>query len=230
MSTGPNYSNSQHDVITTVSHFEVEFEKMILEEMPNIGVIYDEELTYESGLRSYIAKMNYTQGHIITEPLFIYNRTVMRDSLNPPSKRLNNFNAVMKVDNKAVSYAVSHSEFDIQFMYISKSVELMEKFEVVYSSEEGISSSKQLVVPIGPLGDFKYFLTWNELTEKIINREDSAYKAIIGSVIVRGMFFTFRSTSEIIKQINAKIYASNDILNKSKDELLNGPDGIIIPT
>lgn len=211
----PNYPESDKDVITTVTHVLDEFEREFLFEMPDCQIVYDEELSYETGMKAAIAKYNYNHDNNKSsdKPTLIYNRTVLRNSTQAPSVRLNSLTSFLKLDDgNALTYVATQAEFDIQFMFVSKSIEKQEKFEVAYQSEEGISGTKELTVDMGSdLGTFKYFLTWGELTEKTIVAENNYYKAIIGSVVVRGMFFTFRAKLSVILAIKLSIYLTNKL-------------------
>ena len=103
---------------------------------------------------------------------------------------------------------------------MTRSTEEAEKFEVVYGSNDGISGNTELTLSIPELGDFKYFFTFDDLTEKPIEHEEVTYKGIIGTIKVRGLYFVFNGESSIIEQINQKIYASTIPRLKVKDELI----------
>lgn len=220
-----NIPDSQNDVITTMSHVLYNFEGVIRAEMPNTAIVYSEELDYESAMKQFLANNNYNQNPLDPLPLFAYNRTVLREVEDKGySKRAKNTINSLRVGNEALTYAVAYGEFDVQFMYISTSIEATEQFEIVYSSEEGISGTKEITVNMDALGDFKYFTNFHELTEKTINIEDSFYKAIIGSATIRGFYFTFRGSGGIIGSIHNRIIASRDIPNKTIDEIISESD------
>ena len=208
MSKEVNNTNSQNDVISTVTHSLCAFESLIRTEMPGQAVVYDEEVSYETGLKQFLSNSNYSGNHEQDPlPIFIYNRTVLIDSEYGLGKRAKNMTGCMRSGSGSLTYGATYGEYEIQFLYVSKNIEMAEKFEVVYNSDEGITGSKEMTVKMGELGDFKYFLTYQDLTSKEIAHENVYYKGIIGSIKVRGFYFTFRGTSGIIEQINSTIYA-----------------------
>lgn len=216
-----NNSNSQNDVITTMTHVLLSFQDAVRHEMPNCAIVYDEQLSYETAIEQYLANSNYNGSDGKPMPLFAYNRTVLIDVEHGLGKRgKSQYGTLTLPNNKKAVYSTAYGEFEIQFVYFSKAVELSEKFEVVYNSDEGITGTKEIIVDMADLGEFKYFLDYQELTEKTIEREDNFYKSIIGSIKVRGFYFTFRSESSVIAEINAKIYASRNVKEKLKDELI----------
>jgi len=221
-----NEPNSQNDVITTVTHVLLAFEDIVQAEMPGCQAIYDEELSYESAIRNLVAKGNFTESNIANLPVLIYNRSPLKQNTWGMGMRLRNYSTPLVLPNgSALIYRPLSGEFDINFLYVSKSIEMVEKFEVAYLSEEGISKSKELIVRMADLGDFNYFALYQELTDKPIVKEDVYYKGIAGSITVRGTFFTFIASSSIIKEINARIFASRstklveDIINAQQPEL-----------
>lgn len=204
-----NYPNSQDNVIKTMTHVLLAFEGVVTTEMPDVSVVYDEQLSYETGIKKLLTNDNFSGNNRDPLPAFIYNRTVLEHSEHPPGLRSKSFVGCKRIGNKAVQYSATHSEFELHFLYVSKSVELQEKFEVVYNSNEGITGTKEVVVNMGELGDFTYYLDYQPLTEKQIIHEDVYYKGIIGSIRVRGFFFTFRAESGIIEEINSRIIAGS---------------------
>lgn len=218
---GINQPDSQYDVITTVTHVLRAFEDMVRTEMPNCRCIYDEELSYESALRAIYAQDNY-ENNAGNDPLpaLAYNRTVLKDAETPPGRRMKNNLGCIKIgtapNQQIVTYSATHAEFEIQFLYITKSIEMQEKFEVVYNSNDGISGTREIQVDMGELGSFTYYLTFDDLIQKDIIHEDVYYKGIIGSIKARGFYFTFKATNEIIKQINASIYVSRELNEKTE--------------
>lgn len=221
MTSTVNHDNSQNDVLTTPTHVLYHFEQLVRKEMPNCRVVYDPELDYESVLRAAVNDDNFNDEGGPLVPVLGYNRTQLIPSeLAGPGRRMRNITGTIRSGDNAVQYSASHSEFDIQFVYLTTSAEQSDKFEVVYESDEGISGSKKLSVDMGELGVFDYFLTYDDLISREIILNEQYYKAIMGSVKVRGYYFTFRSSSGIIKEIVAKIWASRNPDLQLEDELL----------
>lgn len=210
-----NHPNSQNDVIKSMTHVMLAIEEMVRGEMPDCATVYDEQLSYETGIKKILTDDNFNNGSRDPLPAFIYNRTVLEYAEEPPARRSGSFVGCMRVGDEVVQYSAVQGEFELQFLYVSKSIELQEKFEIVYLSNEGITGTKEVVVSMGELGDFKYFLDYQDLTEKQIVHEDVYYKGIIGSIRVRGFFFTFRSkTRGLIEEISSRIIAGKAQYNE----------------
>lgn len=219
-----NEPNSQNDVISTVTHALYAFESLVETEMPNIPVVYAEALEFEGALKKIISSDNYNAtGRTDAIPFFAYNRTILKEVEDRHlGKRAKGKTGCIKVGDEILQYGMAYGEFDIQFMYASHNVQLQDQFEVVYNSDEGISGSKEVVVDMDALGTFKYYLDYQELTEKTINFEEIYYKLILGSIKVRGFYFTFKGSSGIIKEINQNIISSCNLAEEGQDELLSG--------
>ncbi len=207
MSSGKtvNHPNSQNDVIKTMTHVLLAFEGLVQTEMPDVNTVYDEQLSYETGIKKLLTDDNFSGNSRDPLPAFIYNRTILEHAENQPGRRSQSFVGCKRFGDRSVQYSATHGEFEIQFLYVTKDVEAQEKFEIVYNSNEGITGTKEVTVSMADLGDFKYYLDYQDLTEKQIIHEDVYYKGIIGSIRVRGFYFTFRGESGIIQEINAKI-------------------------
>lgn len=218
MSKDINFPDSQNDVITTVTHALVEFETMVRGEMPEISTIYDEQLTYETAVTKLRAMDNYSGSNQDALPMLAYNRSVLRDYEEGFGKRAKNSQGCLNLgDGTGLAYSVAYGEIDIRFIYFTKNIELMEKFEVVYGSDEGITGSKELIVNMGSdIGEFKYYLAFGDLEEKEIIADDVYYKGIIGSIKLRGFYFTFRAARKVIEEINQRIYSSRDLVTKEE--------------
>lgn len=217
-----NLPNSQNDVITTMSHVLLSFQNLIRTEMPEVAVVYTEDLSYDSALKQLIGNSDYYGDNAPdTLPLFAYNRTVLREVEDRAlGRRAKNGSGCMRVGDEVLRYDVAYGEFDIQFLYAANNIELTEKFEVVYNSNAGITGSKSLEVDMDALGVFKYFLKYEDLNEIQLEKEDQFYKGVIGSILIRGFYFTFRGKSGLIKEINQRIISSHDIPNKVVEEIL----------
>lgn len=222
--------DSQNDVVTTVAHLLFEFEQAVRAEMPQVGCVFDADFSYETGLAKYIEKSTYNEAKNQTKELFIYNRTITEDSTFGMGSRTKNQIGTIKTDSgEILKYSCAYSEYDLNFMYVSHSMELLEKFEVAYNANVGISAIRELTVRMGDIGDFKYYLTPLPLTEVSLPSDGGVtYKAIMGIFRVRGYFFVFSGSEKAISEINSvigniragKIYSTNDMVTKEPRELL----------
>jgi len=215
--------DSQHDVVTTMGHVVSEFKQMVVEEMGGVSTVFDPLLSYESSLKQWLKENPEGENPI---PLFAYNRGITNYGDVGLQRRSRGTTGVLKLeddDNNKIGiakYSVMHGEFIINFMYITQSMEEAEKFEVAYYGDEGISAGTEITVNMPKLGAFKYFLDYNDLDDITIEKEGVFYKAIIGTIKVRGMYFTFKGQSGLIKEINARIISSNNIPKREIGEVL----------
>lgn len=214
-----NTPDSQHDVVSTMGHVMSEFKQMVTEEMVGVSIVFDPLLSYDTALTKWLKENPEGKNPI---PLFAYNRTITNYGDVGLQKRGRRVTGTLKLDDQSgiAKYSVMHGEFLINFMYITQSMEEVEKFEVAYYGDEGISKTKEIIVNMPKLGAFSYFLEYNELDDIVIEKEGSFYKTIIGTIKVRGMYFTFKGQSGLIKEINARIITSNNIPKREIGEIL----------
>jgi len=212
-------SNRLNDVVSTVSHALLSFEDMVKGQLSPIEVVYDEQLSFDTAIRSYLQKNNYNENPSIEVPFICYNRTIMRTPQFGAAQRMNNVKGYYNGQSSGAYYAAAYGEFDIQMLFISKSIESQEKFEALYYAEEGIAKEKEISVDMGSqLGDFKYFLSYEDLMDKVINYEGAHYKTMLGQITVRGVFFVFDGPAKIINEIRANVFSTN--LFNEKQELV----------
>lgn len=212
--------DSTKDVVTTMGHVMSEFKQVVVEEMAGVSTVFDPLLSYDTALSKWLKENPEGQNPI---PLFAYNRTISNYGDVGLQKRGRRVTGVLKLEGQtsAATYSVMQGEFIINFMYITQSIEEVERFEVAYYGDEGISKTKEIIVNMPELGAFSYFLDYNELDDITIEKEGSYYKTIIGTVKVRGMYFTFKGESSLIEEINARIISSRNIPEKEVNEILS---------
>lgn len=208
----PAQPKAQQDVVTTATHVLSAFEDMVEAELgEETSVVYDEALTFESGIKAYLNKNNFNGQERTDYPVFLYNRSQLQWPPGvAPSRRLNVMNAgtTQLVNGKAVNYRATQGQFKIQFLYLCRDVQTQERFEVAYQGERGISANRTILVDMkGSLGAFPYYLTYSELAQKQINFEDSAYTAIMGELTARGVYFTFTGDAHVIAELNLQVFA-----------------------
>lgn len=222
MALGNQAPNSHLNAITTVSHMLMEFENFIAHEMPEVGVVYDHEFSYETGLNSFIEKSNFNASQNPPSELLIYNRTISEDSIHGLASRARNTTGKVRAYDTILKYSCAYSEYDLNFLYVSHSIEKAEKFEVAYNSNSSLSALRELTVDMGTeLGKFKYFVTPLPLTEVNITADGGVtYKGIMGILRVRGFFFTFEAGGSVIQEINSKIMAVKNLDDKTVNEVL----------
>jgi hypothetical protein len=209
-----------------MTHVLLSFRDLVKHEMGNIATVYDEELSYETAIQQFWANNDYSGNTDSPIPIFVFKRSVIRPSDLAPARRGRNWNGCLYIKDEAekitgsVQYGITHGEMDVEFIYITDNIEMQEKFEVVYDSDEGITGTKELEVDIPEVGVFKYYLDYQDLTEKSIEHQDNYFKGVVGSLKIRGFYFTFRGDGPIIQEINNKIISTNNIITKEISEVL----------
>lgn len=205
----PGRPGAHKDVVTTATHALDAFQELVNEELSPCRVLYDEQLTFESVIKAYLNRENFNEKDPADYPVFAYNRTPLRWPKGvAPSRRLNTINGVLNLGaGKGVTYRASQNEFDVQFMYLCRSVEDQERFEVAYQGERSISANRRMEVDMGDsLGKFNYFLTYSDLIGKQIIYDGAAYTAMIGQVTIRGLYFTFTGAAALINEVRLRIF------------------------
>ena len=204
-----------------MAHALASFQDLVQDEMPNIPVFHTEDLSYEGALQHLIANSNSINAGPDALPFFAYKRSVLREIEDKGlGRRAKNCIQNLRVGSEILQYSMAYGEIDIQFLYASNNIELTEKFEVVYNSEEGITGTKELSVDMDALGVFKYYLGYQDLEDMIIEHEETFYKGIIGSITLRGFYFTFRGKAGLIETINQRILSARDLNDLTQSEVL----------
>lgn len=195
--TTPPVSEESCAVLTNIPYITKQFlDSVVIPNSDSIkAYIFDDELDYTKSLKKIRAR-NKKKG-LDSEyiPLFSFKRTPLRysDSYNMRS--------ISKTPDTTVSgdlgniYKSAHCMFDIEFLFISESMEQLEEFEICYMCRNGISEQKEITVNFPEIGEFRYDLTWGDLEglQTTGAGEDQA-KVLQGKVTVEGFFFTFNST------------------------------------
>lgn len=203
-----NQPNSMNDVVSSVGPvMQVFIEDAVKKEMPGLTCVYDPELSYESAAKVVRDNMNMDGDERDPMPLFAWRRGVLRypEEGKAPNRRMHHQTVRHKFpDGSTGKFTVLHGEFEIEFLYLTKSMEELEKFEISYLAEENFSGTKELILDVPDVGDFKYFVKYNELIDILNNNDNNYYKAVLGSAVIRGMFFTFSGEGKPILEIQAK--------------------------
>lgn len=206
-------SNSMEDTVSTVVNVLEEFINVLREEMPDINVVYDEALTYETALKKYRAD-NEAKGEVDKAfPLFAFKRSVLKTAGQKGGigrrMRISPAKYVSPTGDSVFTYTPLQGEFNIDFALITDKMDTLERFEVAYLSHEGISRQSEITVKLPEkLGEWKYYLNYEEeLSDKAIQIDDNFYKVVSGTISVRGIFLVLRGTGSIIKNIKARIHS-----------------------
>lgn len=201
--------DSAKNVVSTISPVVAEFIRLIRQEIPQIGVVYSEELDYVSAMAKFRTDQNMRGTKDDPIPLFAFNRSVLRRTNDrAPGNRANQCKALKVEDGvNSFTYTPMQGEIDINFLYIAKDVHAIEQFEIAYLTEEGISGNKELIIDLpGELGEQKYAINTDEpLEDKRFENQDSFYKTVTGVLTIRGFYYVFKGRSKHILSIQTKI-------------------------
>jgi len=223
MSKSENYPDSMNDTVDTIGPVLQTFiNEVVRTEMPNCNYIYDPELSYDTSIQLFRAKnaeLGKTEDAL---PLFSFSRSALKFPENETAlhrRTANNVGTFESDNGDHFSYAMVHGEIELQFFYVNKHMREVEQFEINYLANEGISGSREMTVNLPELGDFNYYIQYDDLLDVNINNEGTYYKGLAGTVRIRGFYFVFRSQVQVIKEINCSIYEQNgEIINR--DSLL----------
>jgi hypothetical protein len=90
----------------------------------------------------------------------------------------------------------------------------IEQFEITHLANEGISGTREITVNFPELGDFNYYIEYDDLLDVDLSIDNMYFKSLAGSIRIRGFYFVFRSDAPVIREINLDIYQKGkDIVN-----------------
>jgi hypothetical protein len=185
--------------------------------LPNSGVVFDEGLSYPSGVAKYRADCAKRKQDAKATGLYIWNRSVLRWSPSGMSRRMVNQTALDNDTGNALSvdtYKFIQGEMDVNFLYVSQNISESQAFEITYLTEQGISGGKELTVVAldSSLGSWNYQVEFAPLSGQLVSLDDVSYMGITGSLKIRGMFLVFNQTSSRILKIAATIEKVNSVI------------------
>ena len=180
---------------------------------PNLAYVYDESLTYDTAMEEYRASQNISKDGSLPMPLFAFRRSVLGFDDQSNGRRIRSAKLKANLNNGTSQiYKGFMGKFTIEFAYFTRSFRDMERFEVSYLSEQGLSSIKNLDVHI-PILDSKmgYSLIYDDLEDKLVNIENSYYKSLSGTFTVKGIFTNFVDIAKQILNASGTINVSNNL-------------------
>jgi hypothetical protein len=166
---------------------------------PNMG--YVEAM---SGLRSLRHSLDVTSFNVF--PMFVFNRT----NLVPVSDFNRRFQPIKKDIGlgTAVQYYMKVLQCDIMFKVFSKDVIFSDTFEIMYGSVESVNKIKSFTVDLPEIGNFDFYIDWDQLDESEYNKQDNLYISKSFKATLKGSFFVVDESAldlKIIKTIKARI-------------------------
>lgn len=206
MKTELNYT----DAIYTASHLLVAFQRMVISKLPNTAVIFDQSLSYETGIETLLGNFHFNTTDSTNKPdnILIYNRSVMETSQEGAGSRLRQQRGTyVTEDGEVFAYKPALGEFDINFIFAAHNIEDMLKFETFYKTNGGIGD-KEVTINLADLGSFTYYLKYLDLNDiqHASGSADTSYKMIGGVIRARGVFFTFLGSKESVAKLNLRLF------------------------
>lgn len=213
-----NKNTNYTDAIYTAGHLLIAFQRMLVDRLPKSRIIFDDDLSYETGLEQLLNSNHFNQALDEEKPdnIFIFNRSAMEDSIDGAGSRLRQQRGTLNTKDGVLVYRPVMGEFDINFIFASHTVEDMYKFETFYRSNGGIAE-KEVQIKLDDLGDFTYYLRYEGLTEVRAKSgsPDTTYKIVGGTIRARGVFFTFMGSKETVAKINLRLFDKANPLENS---------------
>ena len=221
-----NYSKSMNDVVSTPAIVLQTFiNDVVIEEMPECNYVYDPELTFESAMALIRQKNNKLDRNALEAkpslPLFAFSHSALKypeDTIAMHRRVANSTGNYKSPEGNYFNYAMVYGELEVQFLYVNKDMKQLDQFAITYLSNEGISGTKQITVNLPELGEFNYYIDYEDVLDINVNIENVYYKSLAGTLRIKGFYFTFRSEASVIKEINFKLY--NKAENIINSELL----------
>lgn len=205
MADGPA---SHHNVVNTVTLTLEQVIDAVQTEIPEAKYVYDEQLSFESAAQKYRDDNNLGVDNDDFYPMFAFRRSPLRHIEEGASRRAATCRARGAVSNGSANvHRMMWGAFDLEFMYIVRDIETLERFEVSYLSEAGINGTKEVIVDLRSLTgeEMPFHLEWSILEDKEIVDLPTYYKAVRGTVIVKGFYFVLTGQKNVIMEINTKI-------------------------
>jgi hypothetical protein len=196
--------------ISTITSVSKAITNMLREWDPQINVVYDPFLTYDSaitGIRNYntALKLETTQEF----PLLAWNRSTLQPA-NELGLRALEMKFTTTSANDAKEYISTLGQYELMFIYIHPNMAEIEKFEILYNSQFGIQEKVVQVDMGSELGIFNYWVTWHLLNQRFQGSliQDGYYTMVPGACVVRGPFFALNTTLPIITTYNTEVAPS----------------------
>lgn len=223
--TTPNPASSHQNVVATQTLVLAEIMDAVKREIPEAKLVYDEQLGYETALAALRRNNVEDDSPSGTYPMFAFRRSVLRHFAEAAtgrraiSQRVMNNTANAGAPGSVNIYRLLHGEFDLEFIYVTKSIDDLERFEIAYLAEEGFSGTRTVTVnleeELGQGNLFPYYVTPEDLIDKSLELEGNYYKMVQGSMKVRGWYPILKGQASRILSIHSRIHVFNTNVNNS---------------
>lgn len=218
----------KEEVLTTSTLVMYELIQKVKRELPDTKYVYDEGLSYETAIKKFRDDQNMNSGDDISGqgdgsgeeqapasdslPLFAFRRSILRyaEAMGGIGRRSATKKATYPLNGDLANYVsatIIQAEFDIEFAYITREIQDMERFEVAYLSQKGFTDGEKLSVDFPELSEtMQYQVDFKEnLDDKTINVEENYFKTIVGKFTIRGYFLVFKGQVRRIESIGLRI-------------------------
>lgn len=181
---------------------------------PTADFKLDPNLAYVSsvsGLRSLRHSLDITNYSVF--PLFVFNRT----NLIPYPENRRRFQVLNRNLGlgTAVKYTMKNLTCDIMFKVFSQDVIFADTFEIMYGLVESVNNIKSFTVTLPEIGNFDFYIEWDQLDETEYNKEDNLYISKSFKATLTGSFFVYDESAaalNIIETIRAKILNFHNVV------------------
>lgn len=186
------------------------FVNKVQEFEPLAKYVYDEQLSYISGMSKFRAD-NLAWGREYADPfpLFIFNRSQLRHTPDGASRRHTVGPSAKLLDGgQAQAYKFIHGEIDIPFLFCAIEATRIEDFEISYLSQDSFATAagRELKVCMPELGEYIYYAKYSGvLDQKVFESQGVYYKALSSTVTIRGFYFVVKGTGPVITEIHSKV-------------------------
>jgi uncharacterized protein YegP (UPF0339 family) len=145
-------------IVTTIALVEKELITQMNVIDSTLKIVYDPQLSYETGVRSLRANSLFNKEvvNLGEHPLLIFNRSPLRLT---GDRFEDNYQVIDNRDDDAgtdTTHKIAFGEFDFRFLYTTPNIITSEAFEVNYIAENGIRSINSITPDLSSLGN-KWF-------------------------------------------------------------------------
>lgn len=206
-------NSADNNVVSTMALVINEVLLKIREEITDVKFVYDAKNTFESALSAYRTKNNIEHTKVDFYPCFAFSRTSLRYATEAQGRRAVVDRVSRRLSPEVVGAGLSevyrsiYGDFDLNFRYYTRKAEDLERFEIAYLAEEGISGTTEVRVDLNQVigGTQPYYLSFSEFTDEEFQSDNVYYKAVAGTIKVRGHYLLFRGNAKQILHINSRI-------------------------
>lgn len=186
------------------------WQNALLTKYSGLHIAYAESLSYRDSVVDVRSQNLVFEKDNPSFQAFVYNRKPLTWSTTHRAAKTggleyDSVNDVVKV------YKSWYGKLDIDFLFISPAPNYIDIFEVLYHTEEGISSIDKFNVDLTKtynLGVWEYQCIWDtELSSLDIKYGETYYKAVSGSLSINGIFNIYSFDTGRIEKINLDIFS-----------------------